>query len=126
MLSTWIPVIPGLARWPRWGRLSRLACKLYPGEHYLHKSARMHTNESCTTSNSVSDVDGLYFHERFKGSGHPFYDKVYKKAAKIDKLLADNMVSIPAHIHYVIIIVSHLWLLYYYLFVPTWDTCIIK
>jgi len=39
----------------------------------------------------VSDVDGLYFHKRFKNSGHPFYDVVYKKAAKIDKLLADNM-----------------------------------
>ena len=40
----------------------------------------------------VSDIDGLYFHKRFKDSGHPFYDEVYKKAAKIDKLLADNMV----------------------------------
>jgi len=39
----------------------------------------------------VSDVDGLYFHKRFKNSGHPFYDAVYKKAAKIDKLLADRM-----------------------------------
>ena len=39
----------------------------------------------------VSDVDGLYFHKRFKGSGHPFYDSVYKKAAKVDKLLADHM-----------------------------------
>lgn len=39
----------------------------------------------------VSDVDGLYFHKRFKGSGHPFYDAVYKKAAGIDKELADNM-----------------------------------
>jgi hypothetical protein len=39
----------------------------------------------------VSDVDGLYFHKRFKGSGHPFYEAVYKKAAKIDKELADHM-----------------------------------
>ena len=39
----------------------------------------------------VSDVDGLYFHKRFKGSGHPFYEAVYEKAAKIDKGLADNM-----------------------------------
>lgn len=39
----------------------------------------------------VSDVDGLYFHKRFKNSGHPFYDSVYEKAAKIDKLLADQM-----------------------------------
>ena len=39
----------------------------------------------------VSDVDGLYFHKRFKGSGHPFYESVYEKAAKIDKGLADNM-----------------------------------
>mmetsp|Transcript_14559 Transcript_14559/g.24469 ORF Transcript_14559/g.24469 Transcript_14559/m.24469 type:complete len:506 (-) Transcript_14559:1715-3232(-) len=39
----------------------------------------------------VSDVPGLYFHKRFKGSGHPFYEAVYKKAAKINKKLADNM-----------------------------------
>ena len=39
----------------------------------------------------VSDVDGLYFHKRFKGSGHPFYEAVYAKAAKIDRELADNM-----------------------------------
>jgi len=39
----------------------------------------------------VSDVDGLLFHKRFKDSGHPFYDAVYKKAAKIDKELADHM-----------------------------------
>ena len=39
----------------------------------------------------VEDVPGLYFHKRFKGSGHPFYEAVYKKAAKIDKDLADNM-----------------------------------
>lgn len=41
----------------------------------------------------VSDIKGLYFHKRFKNSGHPFFDAVYEKAAKIDKLLADNMVS---------------------------------
>ncbi|KAL7543052.1 hypothetical protein ACHAXR_012744 [Thalassiosira sp. AJA248-18] len=40
----------------------------------------------------VSDVDGLLFHKRFKDSvGHPFYDAVYEKAAKIDKELADHM-----------------------------------
>mmetsp|Transcript_24585 Transcript_24585/g.56282 ORF Transcript_24585/g.56282 Transcript_24585/m.56282 type:complete len:489 (-) Transcript_24585:199-1665(-) len=39
----------------------------------------------------VADVPGLYFHKRFKDAGHPFYDAVYKKAAKIDKKYADNM-----------------------------------
>jgi len=39
----------------------------------------------------VSDVDGLYFNKRFKGSSHPFYKSVYEKAAKIDKQLADHM-----------------------------------
>jgi hypothetical protein len=39
----------------------------------------------------VKDVPFLYFHKRFKGSGHPFYDAVYEKAAKVDKKLADNM-----------------------------------
>ncbi|KAL7491472.1 hypothetical protein ACHAWT_001019, partial [Skeletonema menzelii] len=39
----------------------------------------------------VSDVPGLYFHKRYKGSGHPFYEAVYRKAAKINKKLADNM-----------------------------------
>ena len=39
----------------------------------------------------VSDIPGLYFHKRFKGSGHPFYEAVYRKAAKINKKFADNM-----------------------------------
>lgn len=39
----------------------------------------------------VKDVPLLCFHTRFKGSGHPFYEAVYKKAARIDKELADNM-----------------------------------
>lgn len=39
----------------------------------------------------VKDIPLLYFHKRFKGSGHPFYEAVYKKAAKINKELADNM-----------------------------------
>lgn len=39
----------------------------------------------------VSDVPCLYFQKRFKGSGHPFYDAVYRKAAKIDKEFADHM-----------------------------------
>lgn len=39
----------------------------------------------------VEDVPFLYFQKRFKGSGHPFYDAVYEKAAKIDRELADNM-----------------------------------
>lgn len=39
----------------------------------------------------VSDVPGLYFHKRFKDSGHPFYESVYEKAAKINKFMADNM-----------------------------------
>ena len=36
----------------------------------------------------VSDIDGLYFHKRFKGSSHSFYKSVYEKAAKIDKVFA--------------------------------------
>ena len=39
----------------------------------------------------VGDVPGFYFHHRFKGSGHPFYESVYAKAAKINKRFADNM-----------------------------------
>lgn len=39
----------------------------------------------------VQDVPGLYFHKRYKGSGHPFYDTIYEKAAKLNKKLADNM-----------------------------------
>ena len=39
----------------------------------------------------VKDVPLLYFHKRFKGSGHPFYEAVYRKAARIDKELADNV-----------------------------------
>ena len=37
------------------------------------------------------DVPFLYFNKRFSGSDHPFYKKVYDRAAKIDKSLADNM-----------------------------------
>eukprot|EP00985_Skeletonema_marinoi_P029663 scaffold28598_cov128-Skeletonema_marinoi.AAC.1 len=37
----------------------------------------------------VSDIPGLYFHKRYKGSGHPFYEAVYRKAAKINKNIHD-------------------------------------
>ena len=39
----------------------------------------------------VPDLPLLYFHKRFKNSGHPFYDAVYEKAAKVNQKLADNM-----------------------------------
>jgi len=39
----------------------------------------------------VPDVPLLYFHKRFKGSGHPFYEAVYEKAAKVDKQFADHI-----------------------------------
>ena len=39
----------------------------------------------------IEDLPGLYFSRRFKGSGHPFYEAVYTKAAKINKTFADQM-----------------------------------
>ena len=39
----------------------------------------------------VPEVPGYYFHRHFRGSGHPFYEAVYARAAKIDKKLADSM-----------------------------------
>lgn len=39
----------------------------------------------------VSDIPGLLIHKRYKGSGHPFYDKIYEKAATINQGLADVM-----------------------------------
>jgi len=39
----------------------------------------------------IPDVPGLYFHKRYKDSGHPFYDSVYNKAAKINEFLAGKM-----------------------------------
>ena len=39
----------------------------------------------------VEDIPGLYFHKRFKGSDHPFYEAVYQRAAKFNQDLADNM-----------------------------------
>ena len=39
----------------------------------------------------VNDLWGLAFHRSFHNSGHPFYEAVYNKAAKIDKDLADKM-----------------------------------
>lgn len=39
----------------------------------------------------VSDIPGLLFHRRYKGSGHPFYEKIYERAATINLRLADHM-----------------------------------
>ena len=39
----------------------------------------------------VKDLPGLLFHKRYKGANHPFYDKIYQEAAKINLKLADNM-----------------------------------
>lgn len=39
----------------------------------------------------TEDLPFLYFNKRFSGSDHPFYKRVYEKAAKIDKELADHM-----------------------------------
>jgi hypothetical protein len=39
----------------------------------------------------VPEVPGYYFHRHFRGSGHPFYEAVYARAAKINKEMADNM-----------------------------------
>lgn len=39
----------------------------------------------------VSDLPFISFQKRFKGCGHPFYEAVYRKAAKFDKELADQM-----------------------------------
>ena len=39
----------------------------------------------------VSDVPGLLIHRRYKGSGHPFYDKIYEKAATVNLKLAYHM-----------------------------------
>ena len=39
----------------------------------------------------VSDIPGLLVHRRYKGSGHPFYEKIYEKAATINVGLADCM-----------------------------------
>lgn len=39
----------------------------------------------------VGDVPGIYFHKRFKGAHHPFYDSVYRQAALIDTDFADHM-----------------------------------
>jgi len=40
---------------------------------------------------SVDDPSFLTLNRRFRGSKHPFYQKVYERAAKIDKELADQM-----------------------------------
>lgn len=39
----------------------------------------------------VKDLPGLLFHKRYKGSKHPFYEKIYSKAATINIKLADCM-----------------------------------
>ena len=41
----------------------------------------------------VSDVPGILVHKRYKGSGHPFYEKIYAKAATINITLAHHMDS---------------------------------
>ena len=35
------------------------------------------------------EVEGYYFHRKWGGSGHPFYETVYRKLVKIDKKMAD-------------------------------------
>ena len=37
------------------------------------------------------DLPFLYFNKNFRGSGHPFFEAVYRKAAKVNKDLADNL-----------------------------------
>lgn len=39
----------------------------------------------------VQDVPGLIFHKRFKGSKHPFYRSVYRKAERMNRFYAENM-----------------------------------
>ena len=42
-------------------------------------------------SGYITDIPGVYFHKRFKGSSHPFYKSFYENAAKLNRDLADNM-----------------------------------
>lgn len=39
----------------------------------------------------ADDLPGLLFHKSFHNSGHPFYEAVYKKAAAVNKVYADQM-----------------------------------
>jgi hypothetical protein len=39
----------------------------------------------------VPEVEGYYFHRKWKGSGHPFYEAVYRKLVKINRKMADAM-----------------------------------
>ncbi|KAL7540989.1 hypothetical protein ACHAXR_011205 [Thalassiosira sp. AJA248-18] len=39
----------------------------------------------------TDDLACLAFHKSFRNSGHPFYEAVYKKAAGVNKLYADQM-----------------------------------
>ncbi len=39
----------------------------------------------------VPEVEGYYFHRKWKGSGHPFYEAVYRRLVKIDRKMADAM-----------------------------------
>lgn len=39
----------------------------------------------------VPDIPGLMFQKRYKDAPHPFYQGVYRHAAKINRRFADNM-----------------------------------
>ena len=39
----------------------------------------------------VDDSTGVLFHKSLRDCGHPFYESVYEKAAKLDKRYADQM-----------------------------------
>ena len=39
----------------------------------------------------VPEVPGFYFHRKFRGSRHPFYEAVYAKAAEINEKFANEM-----------------------------------
>lgn len=55
------------------------------------KFARMAEMARVVVSGFTSDIPGLLFHRRYKGSNHPFYETIYKKAASINVGLADAM-----------------------------------
>jgi hypothetical protein len=39
----------------------------------------------------VLKVERYYFHRKWKGSGHPFYEAVYRRLVKNNRKMADDM-----------------------------------
>ena len=66
-------------------------CKSYNTYYYTNRFGKKAEMVRLIGSGYITDIPGVYFHKRLKGSSHPFHKSFYEKAAKKNRDLADNM-----------------------------------